>query len=263
MQKLFFTLLVGCHIAICLAAGEPECTHSNCEGERRALQAEARGQTYIQKQYWIRPEQERSLGAPGDSRHSVLDKSDPLSPGFKFLVEPRIALGTGRMFSVKEPLSFVVTAIVVDPRFGYAFEENRFLKVALSNGQIGFLAQDDFERKLERSRDENFLIDSNSHIYATDPAIKMREARAKAAKANANAAAKRKQYDDEKARERALLVAKPVPKIGMTPQEVLASQWGPPKDSIRTQTERQTSEVWIYSRGRIHFAQGRVTMIQD
>ncbi len=57
---------------------------------------------------------------------------------------------------------------------------------------------------------------------------------------------------------------KPSPKIGMTKQEVLDSNWGKPNDINKTTTEYGTSEQWVYDKkGYIYFDDGLVSTIQN
>lgn len=56
----------------------------------------------------------------------------------------------------------------------------------------------------------------------------------------------------------------PLPKIGMTMEEVINSRWGDPESISRTITESVVYEQWVYDNGKyIYFENGIVTVIQE
>lgn len=49
--------------------------------------------------------------------------------------------------------------------------------------------------------------------------------------------------------------------IGMSPESVLASNWGKPRSVSRRSTAMGTRETWVYPGGTLHFEDGRLIAI--
>lgn len=52
-------------------------------------------------------------------------------------------------------------------------------------------------------------------------------------------------------------------RLGMTPEEVIASSWGKPKRINRTTTAAGERQQWVYSGGYLYFTNGVLTAVQN
>lgn len=52
-------------------------------------------------------------------------------------------------------------------------------------------------------------------------------------------------------------------RIGMSPEEVIASSWGKPQHVNRTSTAYGTREQWVYGGGYLYFEDGKLTTVQN
>lgn len=97
-------------------------------------------------------------------------------------------------------------------------------------------------------------------LYAAEDATLPADLKAELARLNARFA---KAEAAERAKEAARRRKEGV-HIGMTPEDVLASNWGKPTDINRTTTATGVHEQWVYGNGNyLYFDNGRLTAIQN
>jgi hypothetical protein len=127
-------------------------------------------------------------------------------------------------------------------------------QIVTDNGEVRYVSELDLTRlqfnlELWRSIGDNYLkISQNIYSEQPDKFVSRLKRRSRAASAAA-----------AKARAR-----KGGVRIGMTTNQVLASNWGRPRSVNRTVTARGTTEQWVYGDGNyLYFEDGVLVTIQN
>ena len=187
------------------------------------------------------------------------------------------------LFTPLTVVSFVVRGVVMPPPVYFAVGDDEYLlEVEFLDGKIGYvnvvgccgIKENVFGGKLDSSKEFvqfEGASPSADEIVAREKARQEQQARQEQmAKETAEREARiaQEKAEIEKSRklaERKRQEAKPLPRIGMTSQQVVKeTNWGRPYDINRTTTRRGTSEQWVYGNRRyLYFENGILTAIQD
>jgi hypothetical protein len=246
---LILITISSCSLALALdydTSSREDARRLEVQQEREKAEAEAN--KMVGKTFWYVPN-------PKATSRIIFHPTSPTNPNFT--VNEQLWKD---QFKPASETTFEITGVKVLEDIRYSMLDRYYFEVKFPDGKIGYTQSkpgttydsQGLEGHIYRgSRD--FQFDNNEYIYAEPPQViaarEMKE-KEKEKKASADARAKWK--------------AKGGVRVGMTINQVLASNWGKPNKVNRSTNKYGVREQWVYEDSNyLYFENGILTSIQN